>query len=163
MTQKISVQLKIHSPRLAEEMERIISPLDGFYLNPSKPLEPGDLLIFEMGENLREEIQLLHSLSSSGRVKGIFVISPPLDPNLLIQARRAGANRIFIQPFKESEIVNALSEFKEGKGRNLPSPQYQQCGKMIYILGCKGGGGTTTAAMNLASSLACLDPSRSVC
>jgi hypothetical protein len=62
MTQKISVQLKIHSPSLAEEMKRIISPLDGFYLNPSKLLEPGDLLIFEMGENLREEIHLLQAV-----------------------------------------------------------------------------------------------------
>ena len=162
MTQKISVQLKIHSPRLAEEMERIISPLDGFYLNPSKLLEPGDLLFFEMGENLREEIRLLHSLSRSGRVKGIFVISLPLDPNLLIQVRRAGASRIFIQPFKKLEIINALSEFKEGKGRSIPSPQYQQYGKMIYVLGCKGGVGTTTVALNLISSLAHLDPSHSV-
>ena len=140
MTRKISVQLKIHSPGLAEEMKKIISPLDGFYLNPSKLLEPGDLLIFEMGNNLREEIHTLHSLSGLGMVKEIYAISPSLDPDFLIQARRAGASKVLIRPVKRAEVINALSEFKEGKGRSLPSPQYQEYGKMIYVLGCKGGG-----------------------
>jgi len=143
-------------------MKRIISPLDGFYLNPSKLLEPGDLLIFEMGENFGDEIHTLHSMGSSGRVKEIFAISPRLDPDLLIQVRRAGASRIFIQPFKRSEIINALSEFKKGTGSVLPSLKYQKYGKMIYVLGCKGGVGTTTVALNLASGLAHLDKSHSV-
>jgi pilus assembly protein CpaE len=162
MARKISVQLKIRSPGLAEEMKKIISPLDGFYLNPSKLLESGDLLIFEMGENLGDEIHILHSMSSSGRVKEIFAISPRLEPDLLIQVRRAGANRIFIQPFKRSEIIKALSEFKEGTGTVLPSLKYQKYGKMIYVLGCKGGVGTTSVALNLASGLAHLDKSLSV-
>jgi pilus assembly protein CpaE len=162
MTREISVQLKIHSPSLAEEMKRIISPLDGFYLNPSKLLEPGDLLILEMGEIFGDEIRTLLSIGSSGRVKKIFAISPHLDPNLLIQVRRAGASRIFIQPFNRSEIINALLEFKEGTGSVLPSLKYQKYGKMIYILGCKGGVGTTTVALNLASGLARLDKSHSV-
>jgi hypothetical protein len=49
MTQKYSVQLEIHFPSLAKKMKRIISPLDGFYLDPSKLLKPGDFLIFKMG------------------------------------------------------------------------------------------------------------------
>jgi pilus assembly protein CpaE len=162
MTREISVQLKIHSPSLAEEMKRIISPLDGFYLNPSKLLEHGDLLIFEMGENVREEIHTLHSMTSSGRVKDIFVISPPLDPDLLIQVRRAGASRVFIRPVKRAEIMNALSEIRGGEGSGAASPRYKKYGKMIYLLGCKGGVGTTTVALNLASGLAHLDKSQSV-
>jgi pilus assembly protein CpaE len=162
MTRRVSVQLKIHTPSLAEEMKRIISPLDGFYLNPSKLLEHGDLLIFEMGENVQEEIHSLHSMRSSGRAAEIFVISPPLGPDLLIQARRAGANRIFIRPVKRAEILNALMELKEGKGPGPASPQYRKYGKIIYILGCKGGVGTTTVALNLASGLAHLDKSQSV-
>jgi hypothetical protein len=74
MTQKFSVQLEIHSPSLAEKMKRIISPLDGFYLDPSKLLEPGDFLIFEMGENLREYMHILHTINSSGRAKEIWII-----------------------------------------------------------------------------------------
>jgi hypothetical protein len=99
MTQKFSVQLEIHSLSLAEKMKRIISPLDEFYLDPSKLVEPGDFLAFEMGKNLREDVHILHTLSSSGRVKGIREI--PNDYSAVREAANQGKTPIDFEEGKE--------------------------------------------------------------
>jgi hypothetical protein len=75
------------------------SPLDGFYLDPSKLLEPGGFLILKMGENHREDMHILHTLSSSGRVKGIWVI--PNDYSAVTEAENQGKTPIDFGEGKE--------------------------------------------------------------
>jgi len=159
---EISVQLRIRSPKVAGELKKLVSSLDGFYLKESESLQAGDLLIFEMGNNPQEDIRSLHALTRSGKIKEILAISSSWDPEILNQARRAGAKKIFVQPFKKEEIRAALLGYEGKKSRTSPSQKYQKLGKMIYVFGCKGGVGTTTVSLNLAASLAHLDKSRSV-
>lgn len=159
---EISIQVRIIAPETNEAIEQVISSLEGFSLNRSEFLEPGDLLIFEMGGNIREGLHFLHTASGSGRIGEIFLITPHLDPEVLIQARRAGADKIFVHPFKKEELRDALLQIGERQTPILSPRGKQKSGMMIYILGCKGGVGTTTVALNLAGSLAQLDKSRSV-
>jgi pilus assembly protein CpaE len=159
---EISVQFRIRSPKVAGDLKKIVSSLDGFYLKESESLQTGDLLIFEMGNNPQEDIRSLYALSRSGKIKEIFLISSSWDPEILNQARKAGAKKIFVQPFKKEEIIAALLGYQNKKSRASPSPKYQKFGKIIFVLGCKGGVGTTTVSLNLAASLAHLDKSRSV-
>jgi Flp pilus assembly CpaE family ATPase len=81
-------------------MKRIISPLDGFYLAPSKLLEPGDFLIFEMGENLREHMHILHTINSWGRAEEIWVI--PNNDSAVTEAAKQGKTPI---DFGEGEEI----------------------------------------------------------
>ena len=159
---EISVQFRIRSPGVAGDLKKIVSSLDGFYLKESESLQAGDLLIFEMGHNPQEDLRALHALSRSGKIKEIFLITSSWDAEILNQARRAGAKKIFVQPIQEEEIRAALLGYEDKKSRASPPQKYQKFGKMIYVLGCKGGVGTTTVSLNLAASLARLDRSRSV-
>lgn len=159
---EISVQFRIRSPKVLGDLEKIVSSLDGFYLKESEALQACDLLIFEMGNNPQEDLRALHAISRSGKIKEIFLISSSWDPEILNQARRAGAKKIFVRPFKKEEISAALLGYKNKKSRVYPPQRYQKFGKMIYVLGCKGGVGTTMVSLNLAASLARLDKSRSV-
>ena len=159
---EISVQFRMRSRKIERELKKIVSSLDGFYVKESESIQPGDLLIFEMGKNPQEDLRSLYDLSCSGKIKEIFLLSPSWDPGILNQARRAGAKKIFVQPFKNEEIRDALLGYEDKKRRASSSQKYQKFGKMIYVLGCKGGVGTTTVALNLAASLGHLDPSRSV-
>jgi len=162
MALEVSVQIRVNSSSLMEELNRVISSLDGFRLIQSEILEPGDLLIFEAGKDPVERVRFLHSVKSGDKIQGIFLITPKLDPKGMVEARKAGADKIFVHPFQREELKSALLQFKEERLKKSSAHGGEKTGTIIYILGCKGGVGTTTVALNLASALTKLDKSRSI-
>ncbi len=162
MAREVSVQIRVNSSALTEELNQMISSLGGFSLIRAEVLEPCDLLIFEIGNDPVEGFRFLHSVKGSEKIQEIFLITPRFDPKGVIEARRAGAGIIFFQPVQKEELKNSLLQFKEKCLKILSSRGRQKTGIIVYILGCKGGVGTTTVALNLASALVNLDKSRSV-
>jgi len=157
----ISVRLEINNQKVREEIERILSSTGGLHLQDSDSSGVCDLLILEIGEDPKEEFKRIRSLQASGAVGSIFLTSPRLEPTVLIEALRAGASEFFSQPIKEEEVRSALLKFKQGQTK-IPSNVEKKKGKIIHLIGSKGGVGVTTIAVNLAASLADLDRSRSV-
>jgi len=146
----ISVGLKIKNQKVQEELKEVISSMEGFRIqNVVKP-EGFDILIMEIGDNLENEFQFIHSIHDSDAVKEIFLTSSRTEPEILIQALRSGAKEFFVQPIKREEVRRALLNVKERV--NDPSLRMAK-GKIIDIIGSKGGVGTTTVAVNLAHSL----------
>lgn len=149
-----SVRVQVETQKAREELERLISSIEGFHLQKkSQDLLPCDLLIVEIGDNLREGFQLVHNIQSAGMAREVFLTSPRFEPDLLVHALRAGAKEFFPQPIKEEEVKNALAKFKERK-ESLKIGVEKKGGKIINVLGSKGGVGVTTVAVNLATNLA---------
>ena len=161
MPEEISVRLEMRNQRLQEELKRIISSTDEFHLQHPDDQVACDLLILEFGDDLEKELQGLRSVMASGSPGNVFLVFSGSDPRIVIEAKRAGVKKVFSYPVKKEEIKNALRELKESKRENFPGEQRQKKGKILSLLGCKGGVGTTTVAVNLAASLAELD--RSLC
>jgi len=160
--ENIAVRLEVKTPRVREELERLISSLEGFRLDRSDPFRSCDLLILEIGEDLKQEFQIIQSLQSSRAAGAIFLTSPRLEPQVLIEALRAGAREFFSQPINVEEVRSALLKFKGG-GTQAPSGgERKRKGKIIQVIGSKGGVGVTTIAVNLAAALAEMDKSRKV-
>ncbi len=157
-----SVRLEIKNPRVREELQKIIFSMVGFNIQKMDYPGPCDLLIMEIGEDLKREFQTIHALQASGRVRGIFLTCSRMEPDLLIQAMRAGAKEFFSQPIKTEEVSLALLKFRERKEERHEGREPKRRGKIIYTIGSKGGVGTTTTAVNLATSLAELQSSLSV-
>jgi pilus assembly protein CpaE len=65
---------------------------------------------------------------------------------------RSGAREFFPMPVNKAEIVNALLKFKE-RNKSCFRCKSKKKGKIINIVGSKGGIGTTTIAVNFATSL----------
>ena len=149
----ISVKLEIKKPSVAKELEEIISSMDGFHLHKSNPSESCDLFVFEIGDNLKKEFQFILSCQTSGTAREVFLTSSHLEPDLLIQAFRTGAKEFLPQPIKKEEVINALLRFKERIEKVKSNGEKKKRGKIINVIGSKGGVGTTTVAVNLASSL----------
>jgi pilus assembly protein CpaE len=72
--------------------------------------------------------------------------------DLVISALRAGANDFLGQPLKRVEFREAMSRLEIAPRNTVPVES--RLGKVYSFLGCKGGVGTTTLAVNFASVLA---------
>jgi pilus assembly protein CpaE len=151
----ISLRLKVKNEKIKEEFAGIISSLAGFKIQNSDDPSSFDLLILEIGDDLNKEFELIHSLHNSE--KEVFLTSTRTEPEMLIQALRTGAKEFFAQPINRDEVKGALLRFRQRKespkGRETPTKN----GKLIDVFGSKGGVGTTTVAVNLATSLAELE------
>lgn len=150
----ISVRLQIKSPRVREDLEKVISSAGRFFLQ--KPDDPVscDILILEIGTgDLGREFQAVHSMQALGNIRDIFLTSPHLEPDLLIRALRAGAKEFFPQPIKKEEVMSALLRFGQRKDTGELGERKKKRGKIINVIGSKGGVGTTTVAVNLSTTL----------
>ena len=82
------------------------------------------------------------------------------DADVLLNVLRAGVQEFLPQPLRKEELCRALERFEERCKANRPLPT--KSGKLINVLGSKGGIGTTTIAINLAVSLQEVNPRSSV-
>lgn len=149
----VSVSLKVKNQKVQEEVKEIISSIKGFRIQNSLNLMDCDILVLEIGENLEKEFDFIHDLQDSCTVRDIFLTSSRTEPELLIQALRAGAKEFFPQPIKKEDLINAFLKFKD-QNKNLTLKETRKKrGKIVNIIGSKGGIGTTTIAVNFATSL----------
>lgn len=154
----ISVRFRIKTQKIREELEEIISSVEGFIIQKSESTQPCDLLIIEMGDDLTEEFRLINDLQALGIVGEIFLTSRNTTPETLLKALRSGVREFFPQPLQRGEVKNALLQLKErfmereeqGGAGKAPSKK----GKVIDVMGSKGGVGATTVAVNLAAGMA---------
>jgi pilus assembly protein CpaE len=118
------------------------------------PSKSYDLLILEIGEDLEKDFELVHSIQASGLVQDFFLTSTRMEPDFLIRALRSGAREFIPQPVKEEEVTAAIRKFLERKETaDAIDRKPDKRGKIIHVIGSKGGVGTTTIAVNLAASL----------
>ena len=159
MNQKIAIRIESRNPGIKQELEKIILSLGAFIL--SKQKERPDLLIYELDDAPEEEFKLLQSLVESNAVGEVFVTSRQPDTDLLLKAMRAGIKEFFTQPLNVQEIKSALSAMAKRR-QQAASHETGHYGRIIHVMGAKGGVGTTTIAVNLAMILADLKKAGSV-
>src|SRR5208337_3095763 len=146
----IPVRLELKSKELEETLRRIISSTVGFRLREPGDTGPFELLILELGKDIEREFQIVHSFSSLGTAKEVFLTSPQQDPKVLVRALRAGIREFFPQPVNEQEVRQALTNFKHRRDTSQESAKADRTGKIINVVAGKGGVGNTTIAVNLA-------------
>ncbi len=155
----ISIRIQAKNERIKEALEEVILSQEGFHLENSGNAFSYDLLILEIGDDLKKEFQNIHSLQTSGAVREIYLTSSRTESDVLIQALRAGAKEFFPQPINKEEVRDALLKFKARRENDVV---VRPKGKIIDVIGSKGGVGTTTIAVNLAASLKELNGGQSV-
>ena len=150
-----AINVKI-TPRDLESktrIEEIIRSTEGFRIQNSSETHRPELLIFELGQDTEDEFKRIDSMLSSGEVGDVFLLSENTDATLLLRAIRAGAKEFLSQPLKENDLRQALVKFKQKK-EDSNGKKPAKSGTIINVVGTKGGVGTTTVAVSLASNLA---------
>src|SRR5688572_7768435 len=79
---------------------------------------------------------------------GFLVVASQSDPTVLLEAMRAGASEFLQEPIAAAALEQAISRLvahRASSGAN---------GEVFAFVGAKGGVGTTTTAVNVATALA---------
>jgi pilus assembly protein CpaE len=147
----IAVGLNIKDEQLRAEFETILASQPEFRLKKSDDPRPPHLLILEMDEDRTKTFGLINSILAASPFTEIFLTAPRTEPEVLLEALRAGVKEFIPQPIQRAELEDAFNRFKE-RHKDRP-PETTKRGKLINIIGSKGGVGATTIAVNLATSL----------
>ena len=83
---------------------------------------------------------------------GVLIVADRLDPALLLEAMRAGVTEVVAAPLVASDIEAAINRLAVQRSVTTDS------GMALAFVGAKGGVGTTTVAVNVATTLARLVP-----
>lgn len=157
----IQVKIEVKDANLRKDLQDIVRSVGGFGVQKDGDGHWSDIFIFELDDNPEKGFKVVQSLLDLDAIGEVFFASRHSDPAVLLQAIRTGAKEFFSQPIKEQEVRHALQRFKERheKSKNKGGIKI---GQIIYLIGSKGGVGTTTVAVNLAVNLAKMNGAQSV-
>src|SRR5262245_14685100 len=85
----------------------------------------------------------------------VLLVTSSLDPAVVLDAMRAGVNECLAEPLQVAEVETAVT-------RLLSHKQPAQVGQVFAFIGAKGGVGTTTVAVNVATELGRAAPGRTL-
>jgi pilus assembly protein CpaE len=87
----------------------------------------------------------------------VLLVTSTLEPAVVLEAMRAGANECIAEPLQSAEVETAITRLLAHRQPVTPSG-----GQVFAFIGAKGGVGTTTAAVNVATELARAAPGRTL-
>jgi pilus assembly protein CpaE len=156
------VRLETKDAALSNELEKIIKSVSGLKMLRPDDARRADLLIYELGPDIENDFQLIESLLAVNMVGEVILTAKSSDPKVLLRAIQLGAKEFLTQPCKAEQVIQALEKLKKNSQQVTPQREFHKFGKIISLLGAKGGVGTTTLAVNLAVELAQKQPQPSV-
>jgi pilus assembly protein CpaE len=147
----VSVRLDIKSPDLLARFQSTLKSLQRVTIVNSQGAGLPDVVIMEIGSDFKSDLELIKSAQRSPSCPQFFLTSSHMSAEVLQQAMKMGIREFFSEPIEEAEVRAAFRRRKEYVSERAGKAQY---GKVISVLGSRGGIGSTMIAVNLAVSLA---------
>ncbi len=118
----------------------------------AKLLDEGyDALIVDLDSDPAAALELVESVGAEARAT-VMVYSNSTDPDLLVRCMQAGAREFLTYPFAPEVVAEALTG--ASARRPVTPPSAKPAGRLLAVMGAKGGVGATLVASNLAVALA---------
>jgi pilus assembly protein CpaE len=124
-------------------------------LEDNRPIgeqSPPDLVSVDIRRDAAAGMAAIERLRASHPTTAIFAIAQTNDPELILQAMRAGANEFFMWPVPEDSFQGAVR--RTATRRDSAHAQAKPPSVTMVFFGAKGGAGTTTVGVNCAVELA---------
>ena len=112
---------------------------------------PPDIAIVDVRADAASALAAIERLRAGAPGAGIFAVALNADPDVILQAMRAGANEFFIWPPAEETFFGAI---RKTAGRREVAQGAKPAATTLVFFGAKGGAGTTTMAVNCGVELA---------
>ncbi len=119
---------------------------------PAGEQSPPDLVLVDIRRDAAAGLAAIERLRATHPTTAIFAVAQTTDPELILQAMRAGANEFFMWPVPEDSFQGAVR--RTASRRDSAQAQARPPSVTMVFFGAKGGAGTTTVAVNCAVELA---------
>ncbi len=110
-----------------------------------------DAVIVELGSNPEYALDLVESIGANGRAT-VMVYSDNTDSEMLVRCMQAGAREFLTYPISNEVMAEAL--VRATARRPVVVDAAKAAGRLLTVMGAKGGAGATMLACNLAVALA---------
>jgi pilus assembly protein CpaE len=160
---QLTVSTLSHDDEFRREIARLlracgvpVSVIDGKPTDDSAP----DAAIVDVRGEAASGLAAIERLRSAHPTTAIFAVAQATDPELILQAMRAGANEFFMWPVPDESFQGAVRRTHTRKQSAQASARPPSA--TLVFFGAKGGAGTTTVAVNCAVELARLTKRQTV-
>jgi pilus assembly protein CpaE len=153
MARLITVSIDCRNEAARQTFEEIVSRRRDYLITRGQGTGAADILLLEFDE-LRSQQTFGHIrelLSTSPDVE-VFLTASRTDPQVLLEAFRLGVKEFLPQPLTRQEVEPALARFEERFNGRVSSAEMQS-GRVVSVIGARGGVGASTVATNLAISV----------
>ncbi|MGH9577626.1 MAG: AAA family ATPase, partial [Terriglobales bacterium] len=146
--------------KLQVEATGIAQPV---FAGSSYPAAPEDKVLRQISESNPEVVlvdispeetmaglRALELIHGQMRQVAVFAIGKMDRPQVIVTAMRAGAKEYLERPTSVAHLLESLARYASAQGMRQDSGTR---GKVITVVGAKGGSGATTVAVNLAMAL----------
>jgi pilus assembly protein CpaE len=110
-----------------------------------------EVLIVDIRGDASSAMALIERCRAAAPASGIFAVALTADPDLILQAMRAGANEFFVWPPADDAFHGAIRRTAQ---RREVTQGVKTAATTLVFFGAKGGAGTTTVAVNCGVELA---------
>jgi pilus assembly protein CpaE len=153
MGRLITVSIDCRNEAAGQTFEEVVSRRRDYLVTKGQGTGAADMLLLGLDESRPQQTfgHIRELLSTSPNLE-IFLTASRTDPQLLLEAFRVGVKEFLPQPLTRQDVDPALARFEERfKGRIIEADD--QAGKVICVIGARGGLGTSTVATNLATAV----------
>jgi pilus assembly protein CpaE len=117
---------------------------------PREGVQP-DLMVVDIRGDAPSALASIERLRAGAPSASIFAVALNADPDLILQAMRAGANEFFVWPPADETFYGAV---RRTAARRETAQGAKPAATTLVFFGAKGGSGTTTLAVNCAVEVA---------
>lgn len=145
------IKLAFDNIILADEVRQAVQEFEMMTIIPESDEQVADLIVFELKS--ASDLDQIQTCIERTEDTEVFLLSGNSDPQVLIKAIRLGVNEFLPLPLESDVMKESMIRFLE-RQKKKKSRGDKAAGKIISVVGSKGGVGTTTIAVNLAVTMA---------
>jgi pilus assembly protein CpaE len=136
---------------LGASLQQYFGEKDAALIRTLREVRP-DVCIIDLDRDRKMALDTVEYLRRTSHVPlSIFAVSSRMDSEAIIEAMRSGCTEYLDKPLQNDRLQDSLAQLARKKRDSLVSTAQ---GKLVSLMGVKGGVGTTTLAVHLAYSLA---------
>jgi len=153
MARLIAVSIDCRNEAARQIFEEIFSQRRDYLVTKGQGTGAVDMLLLELDE-VRPQQTFAHirDLLNASPDLEVFLTASRTDPQVLLEAFRLGVKEFLPQPLTRQEVEPALARFEERFNGRVSGAEMQS-GRVVSVIGARGGVGASTVVTNLATSV----------